>query len=163
MRVSFDLDEVLFVAPSRFETEKPPRFPLDRIFPERLRKGTVGLIHQLQQEGFEVWVYTSSFRTETYIRGLFRAYGVRFDQIVNGYRHQAEVQGEKPRPLPNKVPGFYRISLHIDDEQSVLENCRQSGVRCLRVCEPDDQWAEKILAEARRICQLQTSAAASAT
>ena len=86
MRISFDLDEVLFVDPNRYETEKALRFPLNRLFPERLRKGTVDLIHELQRQGFEVWVYTSSFRTETYIRALFRNYGIRFDQIVNGYR-----------------------------------------------------------------------------
>jgi len=83
MRISFDLDEVLFVDPKTFKTEPPLPFPLNRIFIERLRKGTVDLIHKLQEEGFEVWVYTSSFRSELYIRNLFRNYGVKFDQIVN--------------------------------------------------------------------------------
>ena len=44
MRISFDLDEVLFVDPNYYETEKALSFPLDRIFRERLRKGTVWLI-----------------------------------------------------------------------------------------------------------------------
>ena len=70
MRVSFDLDDVLFVSPDRFETEPPPHAPFDLIFKERLRKGTVDLIHTLQNEGFEVWVYTSSFRSERYLRAL---------------------------------------------------------------------------------------------
>ena len=155
MRVSFDLDEVLFVSPKEFETEPPLRFPYSMLFTERLRKGTPELIHELQRQGFEVWVYTSSFRTELYIRSLFRAYGVRFDQIVNGYRHVQEVQRKRKDILPQQMPSFYHISLHIDDEDAIVENGRRFGYRVMKVCEPDDQWAEKILAEANHIRDLE--------
>ena len=151
MRISFDLDEVLFVSPPEFETEPAPRFPFNRLYRERLRKGTVDLIHELQRQGFEVWVYTSSFRPEGYIRRLFRCYGIRFDQIVNGFRHLKEVQRRRRETLPQKMPQHYRISFHIDDEDSIVENGRRFGFRVLKVCEPDEHWAEKILAEARRI------------
>ena len=155
MRVSFDLDEVLFVDPNRYETEAPLSFPLNRLYRERLRKGTPALIRQLQQRGFEVWVYTSSFRTETYIRSLFRHYGVRFDHIVNGQRHKDEVQGKRLQPMPSKLPCFYHIGLHIDDEISVIENGRTHGFKAMRVYEPDPEWAEKILREAERLRALE--------
>ena len=160
MRISFDLDEVLFVNPEKYETEAPLRFPLNRLFPERLRKGTVALIHELQRQGFEVWVYTSSFRTETYIKALFRNYGVRFDYIVNGARHQAEIQAKHSQPMPTKMPGFYRIGLHIDDEDSVVQNGRLHGFRVMRVYEPDPRWADKILAEANRIRDMEKAESA---
>ena len=155
MRISFDLDEVLFVDPEKYETEPQLRFPYNRLFPERLRKGTVQLIHDLQAQGFEVWVYTSSFRTPLYIKALFRQYGVRFDQIVNGQRHQNEVQGKRAQPMPTKLPSFYHIGLHIDDETSVIENGRLHGFHAMRVYEPDDQWAQKIIAAAQRIRAMQ--------
>lgn len=155
MRVSFDLDEVLFVNPDSFETEKELRFPLNRMFSERLRKGTVYLIHELQKRGFEVWVYTSSFRTDAYIRKLFRHYNIHFDKIINGYRHNAEVQKDRVMKLPQKMPSYYRISLHIDDEDSVIENGRKYGFKVMKVCEPDDEWTEKILTEAERIRKLE--------
>ena len=155
MKVSFDLDEVLFVNPDYFETEKELRFPFNRMFPERLRKGTVYLIHELQKRGFEVWVYTSSFRKDAYIRALFRHYKVHFDQIVNGYRHKAEVQGDRSMILPQKMPTYYRISLHVDDEDAIIENGKRYGFRVMRVCEPDDEWTEKILKEAERIRKLE--------
>ena len=156
MRISFDLDDVLFVSPDRYETEPPPRFPFNRMFPDRLRKGTPELIHTLQEEGFEVWIYTSSYRTELYLRTLFRAYGIRFDQIVNGQRHQEEVQSRRKQTLPQKMPNFYHISLHIDDEKIVEQNGRRYGFRVFRVYEPDAQWAEKVLAEARRVQKLES-------
>ena len=76
MRVSFDLDEVLFVNPQTHKTEPQLPFPMKYLYPERLRLGTPELIRSLQRLGYEVWVYTSSFRSESYIRQLFRQYGV---------------------------------------------------------------------------------------
>ncbi|MBR1669740.1 MAG: HAD family hydrolase [Butyrivibrio sp.] len=155
MKVSFDLDEVLFVDPDTFEVEPELRFPLNRMFPERLRKGTVRLINELQKRGFEVWVYTSSFRSDLYIRTLFRYYGVKFDEIVNGYRHLKEVQGNRAQTLPQKVPGHYRISLHIDDEDVVIANARSYGYRALQIRDPDPEWVGKVLEEAERIRELE--------
>ena len=145
MRISFDLDEVLFVDPNTFEIEDPPRFPLDRIYRERLRKGTVRLIRTLQEEEFEAWVYTSSFRSEKYIRSLFRCYGIRFDGIINAQRHLREVQKGHGHLLPQKVPGYYHIDLHVDDEDVIHQYGKQYGFKTCKVCEPDPDWVEKVL------------------
>ena len=155
MKISFDLDDVLFVSPDKYETEPALRFPYNLLFKDRLRKGTVKLIHELQKRGFEVWVYTSSFRQERYIRSLFQRYGVHIDQVVNGQRHEEEVQRGRKIRLPQKMPNFYHISLHIDDEKAILENARQYGFRAMRVYEPDEHWAEKVLAEAKRIRKIE--------
>ena len=155
MRISFDLDDVLFVSPKSYETEPAPRFPYDRLFPERLRKGTPGLIHTLQERGFEVWIYTSSFRSERYLRRLFRLYGIRFDGIVNGERHKREVQRDRKERLPMKLPNFYRIALHIDDETSVRDNALRDGYRVMRVMEPDEHWTERVLLETERVRRLE--------
>lgn len=155
MRISFDLDDVLFVSPEKYETEPPPRPPFDRFFPERLRKGTPELIRTLQQEGFDVWVYTSSYRSVRYLRALFSRYGIHFDDIVNAQRHLREVQRDRLQILPQKMPQYYRISLHVDDEDVIHENGKRYGFRTLRVCEPDPQWAEKVLKEANRIRTLE--------
>lgn len=124
-------------------------------FSERLRKGTPKLIHALQERGFEVWIYTSSYRTQAYLRALFRAYGVRFDGIVNAQRHLKEVQRDRKECLPQKLPNFYRISLHIDDENVVRENAARYGYRVFRVYEPDEHWVEKVLDEAERVKKLE--------
>ena len=155
MKISFDLDEVLFVSPDNYEVEPELRFPLNKMFPERLRKGTPYLINELQRRGFEVWVYTSSFRSEVYIKTLFRNYNIRFDSIVNGYRHKKEVQGSNQMTLPQKMPSHYRISLHIDDEDIVVRNARSYGYCVLQIYEPDPEWTQKVLDEAERIRKLE--------
>ena len=151
MRVSFDLDEVLFVSPQTHKTEKALPFPLNKIYKERLRLGTPDVINSLQKSGYEVWVYTSSFRTERYIKGLFRLYGVRFDGIVNANRHLKEVQGNRKETLPQKLPNKYHISLHIDDEEVICSLGPQYGFRTYQLDAQDDDWKEKVLARAEEI------------
>ena len=154
MIISFDLDGVLFVNPDHYEIETPLPYPLSRFYPDRLRKGTVDLIHRLKKQNFQVWVYTSSYRRERYIRWLFRHYHVKFDKIINGYVHDREIQRDKKNRLPSKLPNYYRISLHIDDEETVVKNGYTYGFRVLRVSDPDPFWAEKILQEANRIREI---------
>lgn len=155
MRVSFDLDEVLFVSPQTHKTEPALPFPLRCFYTERLRQGTPDLIRELQKLGYEVWIYTSSFRPEGYIRRLFRLYGVRFDGIVNGNRHLAEVQRKNKTPLPQKLPNRYRISLHIDDEEAICSAAGQYGFRAYQLSGPDDEWKEKIIAYAAQIREIE--------
>lgn len=151
MRVSFDLDEVLFVNPKTHKTEPPLKFPFNLIFKERLRYGAPELINRLQQLGFDVWVYTSSYRTEKYIRTLFRLYGIRFSGVVNAQRHLKEVQKNNKTILPQKVPSKYRISLHIDDETVICSSGRTYGFETYQLDAQDDDWQEKIIERAEKI------------
>lgn len=162
LKISFDLDGVLFVDPNKYETEPPLPSPLNLIYPNRLRKGTVQLIHELQNQGFEVLVYTSSYRSELYIRALFLHYRISFDQIINADKHNEEIQSKSNVQLPSKMPSQYRISLHIDDEEIVVKNGKAYGFRVLRINEPDPEWAEKILKEANRIRRIETQQASKA-
>ena len=154
MRVSFDLDEVLFVSPLTHKTEPPLRFPFNLIYKERLRLGTPELINELQSLGYEVWVYTSSFRTESYIRGLFKHYKVHFDGIINAQRHLKEVQRDNKMILPQKLPSRYRISLHIDDESVVCNMGPQYGFKTYQLDAQDDYWKDKIIKRAEHIKNL---------
>ena len=151
MRVSFDLDEVLFVSEQTHKTEKELPFPLNKIYKERLRLGTPDLINSLQKLGYEVWIYTSSFRSEDYIRRLFKWYGVKLDGIVNGSRHLEEVQKNNKTRLPQKIPSRYRISLHVDDEEVICSWGREYGFNTFLLEADDDEWKNKIIARAEEI------------
>lgn len=154
MIISFDLDDTLFVSPLTHETEKELPFPLNHFYKERLRKGTISLIHALQSNGNQVYVYTTSYRSERYIRNLFHHYGIKFDRIINGATHEKEVQGKKSEAMPSKYPSRYRIDLHIDDDKSVMENGKIYGFRVFLIGGQDDKWIDKILTELERIQKL---------
>lgn len=82
MIVSFDLDDTLFVSPDKFKTEEELKYPWNKVYKERLRLGTISLMKQLKDEGIRIWIYTTSFRSERYIRGLFRHYEIKLDSII---------------------------------------------------------------------------------
>ncbi len=145
MIVSFDLDDTLFVSPDYFKVEDELRFPWNKIYRERLRYGTISLLKELQKQGIQVWIYTTSFRSERYIFGLFHHYGIKLNDVINGARHAREVQGSKTEPMPSKYPGKYRIDLHIDDDVSVLHNSRIYGFNVHIIEAQDDKWDKKVL------------------
>ena len=151
MIVSFDLDDTLFVSEKAFRTEPPLPLPLRLLYRERLRAGTVALLRRLREQGHQVWIYTTSYRSERYIRGLFRCYGIRLDRVINGETHQNEVQAGRAEGMPSKYPSKYRIGLHVDDDVSVWENGKVYGFRVFLVGAQDDGWADKILSEIERI------------
>ena len=151
MRVSFDLDDTLFVDPEKFKTEKALPFPFRLIYKERLRFGTVSLFKYLKEHNIEPWIYTTSFRSERYIRGLFRCYGIKLCEVVNGERHAREVQRGKSEAMPSKYPAKYRIDLHIDDDISVKQNGGAYGFKVLIVGEEDELWTKKIIEKIQKL------------
>ena len=151
MIVSFDLDDTLFVSPEKFKTERELPFPLNKIFKERLRLGTIELFNYIQSQNIHLWIYTTSFRSERYIRMLFRCYGLKPDSIVNGERHGHEVQGNKTEAMPSKYPSKYRIDLHVDDDVSVAMNGRTYGFKVFIVGEQNDEWVDEIKLEIEKI------------
>ena len=151
MIVSFDLDDTLFVSEEKFKTEPAPRFPLSLIYKERLRAGAPGLMNYIRGQGIALWIYTTSYRSERYIRGLFRCYGVKLDNVINGAKHAKEVQANHAEGMPSKYPSKYRIDLHIDDDISVYQNGKTYGFNVFLVGGQDDDWAEKIKNEIERI------------
>ena len=101
--------------------------------------------------GYDVWVYTSSFRSESYIKNLFWCYGVKFDGIINAKRHLAEVQSHSSQILPQKVPSRYHISLHIDDESVICSYGKEYGFDAYQLDAEDEEWKEKVIAKAEEV------------
>ncbi|MDE6774858.1 MAG: HAD family hydrolase [Ruminococcus sp.] len=151
MIVSFDLDETLFVNPEKVPTEKTLKFPFCRIYRDRLRAGTVELLKWINKSDIQLWVYTTSYRSEKYIRNIFRHYRIRIDYIINGKRHAEEVQSIKKEIMPSKYPAKYHIDLHVDDEISVYQNGIAHGFRVYLLKENDSEWVDKLKAEINRI------------
>lgn len=113
--VSFDLDEVLLTDGVRVPRDRRFFWPLSKVFPETLRLRTTSLIRELHREGYDVWVYTGSYRTAGYIRELFFLHGTKVDGVVNGMKH-SDVS------LQEVFRAKYETILHIDNE-SVTRVC----------------------------------------
>lgn len=151
MIVSFDLDDTLLVDPTKVAIENPLRFPYSLIYKERLRLGTIELLLKIRENGIKLWVYTTSFRSERYIKLLFKHYGIIIDEVVNGERHQREVQRNKTEPVPSKYPSKYRIDLHVDDDASVAQNGKLYGFKVYLLKSDDFAWITNIWDEIDKI------------
>lgn len=156
MIISFDLDDTLFVSERNFRTEPALRFPLNLIFKEKLRFGTVELMKFIREQNMQLWIYTTSYRSERYIRGFFRCYGIKLDRIVNGSKHYTDVQAGRAEGMPSKYPSKYRIDLHIDDDVTVAQNGKVYGFNVFLVGSQDDAWTDKIKREIKSIKQRKT-------
>jgi hypothetical protein len=150
MKISFDLDETLILSDPACACEQLPWY-LRLLCREKLRHGTIALANELQKLGFEISIYTTSLRSEGYIRRLFRAHGIKLDQVINADRHALEVQGKRATILPSKMPSKYGIHLHIDDEIVVKQNGYQYGFSVLQIAPDDENWVSSVLTKARYI------------
>jgi hypothetical protein len=142
VRISFDLDDTLICA--THVPKDPGSWLSRRFFREHLRLGTRQLLNGLRAEGHELWVYTSSPRSRTYIWCLFACNGIRLRGVVNEVRHQKTVKS-MPRPRPSKYPKAFSIDLHIDDLPGVAEEGARHGFQVLVVDPTDEGWAAVVL------------------
>lgn len=140
MRLAFDLDNTLIRCGHNFPLEKPQWRILARLLSsEQLRHGIKELTDTCRQRGWEVWVYTTSYRSAWRIQRLFWLHGIRLDGVVNQQRHDREV-----RARCTKHPPSFGIDLLIDDSEGVRIEGERHGFRVLVVAPEDKLWAEKV-------------------
>ncbi|WP_010249208.1 HAD family hydrolase [Myroides injenensis] len=141
MKISFDLDDTL-ISNSRFPLEKETL--MTRIFGvERLRLGTLELLKTLRDRGYEVCVYTTSYRSKTKIKRMFWAYGFSVGTVVNQQLHESRL-GSKAKRI-SKYPPEFGIDIHIDDSLGVQREGKQYGFNTIIVSIEDTDWVNTVL------------------
>lgn len=140
MRISFDLDDTLICY-----GEVPAEPGLSRWkrwrYPEPLRKGAVALLQTLSERGWQVWIYTTSYRSQRSVRGWLRSYGI----VVGGVINQADHDRVVGRQGPSKYPPDFGIDLHVDDLEGVVLEGQRHGFDVLIVTPSDPDWAARVL------------------
>ena len=134
MRLAFDLDNTLIRCGYDFPLEPPRHKWLARLLgSEGLRSGLVELAQHCRHHGWEVWVYTTSYRSACHIRKLFWLHGIRLDGVVNQARHERQAQARC-----TKHPPSFGIDLLIDDSEGVRMEGKRHGFRVLMM-KPEDE------------------------
>ena len=147
MRVSFDIDDTLVLHSFKTAPTECGRFPgfLCRWLGEPLRLGTGALMRRLREQGCSIWIYTSSNRTEFYIRLWLFLYGISVDGVVNDKRHRRELLLQNYSRLPSKYPPAFKIDLHVDDSEGVRLEGLEHGFKVVVVNPSDARWTETVL------------------
>ena len=142
MRIAFDLDNTLIRGAFAFALEAP-NYPLlaKLLGVEPLRAGTRELCTYCRAQGWEIWVYTTSYRSAGYIRRLFWLHGIRLAGVVNQARHDREVTVRC-----TKYPPQFGIDLLVDDAPGVQVEAARHSFAMLLVEPADAQWVAKVQA-----------------
>jgi hypothetical protein len=151
MRISFDLDDTLICYQPGVPQEPPLRWPLTWLVrDEPLRAGAPALIRQLQQAGWEVWIYTTSYRDPLSVRTWLWLHGVGVKRVINQAVHDRELRRSPDDYPPSKNPAAFGISIHVDDSEGVRIEGERHGFRVVVLSPDDADWTHKVLAAVLR-------------
>ncbi|RKR05488.1 hypothetical protein C8C83_4838 [Flavobacterium sp. 90] len=141
MIISFDLDDTL-ISKNKFQLEKT-NF-LQRFFGiECLRKGTIDLFKELKKQKHQIYIYTTSYRSELRIKWTFCSYGISVDYIINQQKHQKMIS--KTNIHSSKFPSMFHIDIHVDDSIGVEMEGQKYGFKTIIISETDEDWTQTIL------------------
>jgi hypothetical protein len=143
MRIAFDLDNTLISNDFDFPLAKATRpFFYRFLQTEPLRLGVRELFIFCRQHGWEVWIYTTSYRSPFYIKKLLWVYNLRADGIINQTRHNKYV-----RVRSTKHPPTFGINILIDDSRGVQLEGQRFGFHVIQVDPTDANWVSTIQAQ----------------
>jgi hypothetical protein len=152
MRISFDIDETIICSGNKVLTE-PNCVPwIYRYwYNELLRLGTKRLMEQLITEGWEIALYTTSFRSPSYLQHLLKFYGIKVGLVINQEVHNLAIAKYNSNRKPSKLPALFQIDLHVDDSDGVLMEGREYKFDVVIVKPSDINWTDIILEAACRV------------
>jgi len=149
MRISFDIDDTLTCSDRAFPEEINSTPLLFRYWlQEPLRFGTKTLFKELQNRDWETFIYTTSYRSPSYIKVWFCGYGIKINGIINGATSAKVINNifsQTQSRKPSKYPPAFNIDLHIDDSQGVGIEGKRYGFEVLIIDSQDTFWTEKVL------------------
>ncbi|MDO7883863.1 HAD family hydrolase [Hymenobacter cheonanensis] len=142
MRVAFDLDNTLIRNDFDFPLAVAQRPLVQKILhTEPLRLGIQEVFAFCRARHWEVWVYTTSYRSPLYIRKLLWVYGLRADGIINQTRHNHRVSVRS-----TKHPPTFGIDVLIDDSRGVQLEGERFGFHVIQIEPNDFDWVDHVQA-----------------
>lgn len=148
LRISFDLDDTLVVfGEDRLRDRCLIPLLLRPFFRDPLRQGSHALLHQLHQRGAEIWIYTTSRRSESAIRVWWWLNRLpKLCGVINQFHHEREMQRLGLPCPPTKLPGHWHIDVHVDDSEGVrMEQPSYSSARIVVISPTDGEWVSHVI------------------
>ena len=144
-RVTLDLDEVVFRPETDPFLEKPLRFPIRRIYKERLRRGIPGLFYLLNRLGYDIWVYTANNLSLDYLRYYFKHYHTHVDGIITGAARKMEDGSRLQEELSKAINAKYAVTVHVDNSTVVRTVRDGSTFDEFPLTDGGDGWVREVV------------------
>ena len=143
MILSFDLDDTL-ISKNKFDLEKSNLFQRF-LGVESIRKGTIDLFKEIKKQKHQIYIYTTSYRSELRIKTTFYSYGIPVDFVINQQKHLKRMH--KMDVNCSKFPPIFNIDIHIDDSVGVEMEGQKYGFKTIIISETDENWTQTILSK----------------
>jgi len=141
MIISFDLDDTLIPTSTKFAVEK--QNILQKIFKiEKLRIGSLELFEEIKKRKYDVYIYTTSYRSKLRIKTMFLSYGISIKSIINQQEHNKFV-----KIASSKYPPKFNIDIHIDDSIGVQMEGEKYNFKTIIVSKENEFWCKQIIKE----------------
>ncbi len=138
MCISFDLDEVLICDDKGVVGDKGPGFPFNLVYKEKLRQNIGACFQELRNLGFDIWVYTGSYKSKGHLDGLLKHHKAKVTGIING------LKTKKPdNRISQAFREKYRVLIHVDNESIIWVNTATKAFEDISVSSGDD-WASQV-------------------
>lgn len=142
MIISFDIDNTLIPYSNEFEVEN--RTLLSKLVgAESIRKGTIQLFNELENKGYQIWIYTTSFRSPFNLKKTFKSYRLNPTKIINERINQEKLRNNNCKASKN--PKLFGIDIHVDDSEGVKIEGEKFGFKTIIINPNDREWTTKII------------------
>lgn len=143
-RVAIDLDEVVYREKYDELTEKPVRFPFNRIHKDPMRLGIPALFNYLNEHGYDIWVYTARYYSFDSIQQYFRLHHTRVCGVITGTRRNVSEFAAAKAQMEKMVNEKYEYTLHIGNDFLVRTNNRTKEFEDYDIKSPAIEWAQHV-------------------
>ena len=153
-RAAINLDDVVFCQGDAGSCEKPLPFPLSLIWPERIRKGIPALCYTLQNEGYDVLVYSSAYPSSDHVNTLFRHHRIYVTGFVNGTEREKSWHGNDVAKVKALMEKKYHVTLNIDTDSISWIRSDTKEFDQIPVNAGGEEWAKEVISRVRELKDL---------
>ena len=153
-RASVNLDDVVFCQNNEEPFEKPRFHFYNLIYREHIRKGIPALFYTLQNEGYDVWVYSSGYRSADHISWLLDRYEVYANTIINGAERRNTWNSKELAEIREKMEKKYRVTLNIDTDAVSWIRSDTKEFDQIPVKSHGEEWAKEVISIIRDLKNL---------
>lgn len=143
--VTIDFDEVLFSDEFQNSNLKIS-FPLNKIYKKNIRNNASYAIREFARLGFDIWVYTGSYLSEQYIKGLFSINKCSVDGVVNGINGK-----NNSKKLRELFRNKYNYIVHVSNESVTLVDTKTKDYQIIDINANNDDWASIVAASIKEL------------
>ena len=143
-RIAFGWNGMLMPELAEFRCE-PLKGVQSLLLKHGLRCGTLELMRSLQQDGWEIWIYTLGELPKSQVRLFFALNDISLGGIITGHEHRSAVRlGHAPRMNVKHGPAF-GFDLIVDDKDLTRQAGVRYGFETMTVTNCQDDWTAPIL------------------